>query len=316
MKKVSILLFLITVFCFTLVAQVTQLRISYRPGANTLLTLTDSSMLVSSVDSSYKQACLKLTETGYSKFVAVEKGRIYFKLPQLQDGVYSVILYMGTELYGTVWSFIDKGLHLRVAKGKIHFELPQKVLTVNQEVMGRNYYPEKLLQATADIQCDEREIRQLAKEITAGCASGYDKVKAIHDYVATHIFYHLDAFYAGHSTITDALGVLHNKKTVCQGFANLAAALLRAVSIPCDVVRGYGLGLRTSGVWDAENVSGISNHAWNFAYPDNRLVVFDCTWDSDLEYKNGVNNFNRGLRGYRYFDLTPEALSLDHRLIP
>lgn len=297
-------------------AQITEFYISKQKGHHTFLTLTDSTFTMSSANKDFKLACLKIYDkSDYSEFEEVSDGYCRFKLPKLKDGVYKVILFVGNQPTGIVTSFIYQGLYIKVKNGSLTFDLQQNVLQNNKEAYDRPYYPSLLLASTANIQSDNSEIIELAQKITKDCETSYEKVRAVHDYVASNIYYDYDAYYSGVYSNTDALSVLHTKRSVCHGYAQLSAALIRALGIPCEVVSGYGLGLSTTGKWNQNNMTGPTNHAWNFAYPDNRLVVFDATWDSDMEYRNKKYDKKDGFRGWRYFDLTPEALSLDHRIV-
>ncbi|MDR1554391.1 MAG: transglutaminase-like domain-containing protein, partial [Prevotellaceae bacterium] len=149
--------------------------------------------------------------------------------------------------------------------------------------------------------------------ITINCETDYEKAKSIHDWVAANIYYNMDGYYSSSYGSTDALGVLQNKKTVCQGYANLTAAMLRSLQIPCSVVSGYALGIGTSGSWSIRNIVEATNHAWNEAFISGRWIIIDATWDSDMQYRNSQFDSGKGLRGWKYFDPTLEAFSFDHK---
>ncbi|MEG2421761.1 MAG: transglutaminase-like domain-containing protein, partial [Oscillospiraceae bacterium] len=115
---------------------------------------------------------------------------------------------------------------------------------------------------------------------------------------------------------TSALGTLQSRRSVCQGYASLTAALLRSAKIPAKLVAGYGLGLSTSGRWTAESAaSSQTNHAWNEAWLDGRWVIIDTTWDSGNKWENGEKSDSSGLQDHTYFDATLEAFSNSHKLI-
>lgn len=80
------------------------------------------------------------------------------------------------------------------------------------------------------------KITNLAKRLTKYCQSSYDKVLAIHDWIARNISYDYDSLEDG--TYKDmpiersAIDTLLSRKGVCQGYTDLSIALLRAVGIP------------------------------------------------------------------------------------
>jgi len=207
---------------------------------------------------------------------------------------------------------------------KYNFIIPDSlvrtiVLEINKAVFPSNVNPKDYLSPDTKwggIHSDNEEIIALAKEITSEYSNDYDKVKAIHDWVATNIYYDYDVYYAKSGYITGSIDVLHNKKTVCSGYANLVAALLRSIGIPCRVVSGLGLGVGTSGKWDFQNFEEATNHAWNEIYVSGKWIIMDATWDSDMNYQNGEFRRGRGLRGHTYFAPTIEDFSFDHRLEP
>ena len=106
------------------------------------------------------------------------------------------------------------------------------------------------------------------------------------------------------------------QKSVCQGYADLCAALLRAEGIPTKVTNGYAMGAGTTGMWtDTIMNSDDSNHAWNEAFVDGRWIVFDSTWDSNNKYAYGEFSEGTGLTAYAYFDPTIEMFSNTHYIM-
>jgi len=209
-------------------------------------------------------------------------------------------------------------------KGISHPAIPDSlagliVLKINRTVFPPDVNPKDFLAPSWGVDCDNQEIIVLAQEITSLCKDDYSKAKAIHDWLATHIYYDFDAYYANNGAnsynyVVGSVDVLHNKRSVCSGYANLWAALLRSAGIPCRVVSGVGLGLSTNGEWNFQNLEKTTNHAWNEIYVSGKWIIMDATWDSDMRYQHGTFDRGCGLRGYRYFDPTIENFSLDHRL--
>ena len=155
---------------------------------------------------------------------------------------------------------------------------------------------------------DDKDIIALAKKITASSKNDYSKMKAIHDWVATNIYYDYPA-YRGEVTKTgDVVSpqspavVLDRKRAVCGGYAAATVALLRAVGIPAKTVSGV--------------VSTDSNvgHAWSQAWlsSEKRWVIMDTTWDSGNKYDNG--KYTKGSMRTKYFDISLGELTKSHLL--
>lgn len=131
------------------------------------------------------------------------------------------------------------------------------------------------------------EVKKILKEIIKPNMTDFQKEKAIHDYVVSHIAY--DTNLANYS----AYAALTKGKTVCQGFALLTYRMLDEVGITNQIVEGYA--------------GGIS-HAWNLVQIDNNWYHLDTTWDDPVPFEKG-----RVLD--TYFNLTDTELQKDHSWI-
>lgn len=173
------------------------------------------------------------------------------------------------------------------------------------------------LQQDYMVDSENSQIVSTAKSITKGITNDYDKVVAVHDWVAKNICYDYDGLYGRTDEVEYiASDVLKSKKSVCQGFADLSAALLRAVNIPTRVVDGYALGIGSTSEWTDDIFDNETiNHAWNEAYVDGRWIIFDATWDSGNAYENGSYKFSDSEVSYQYFDPTIEVFSSTHYIV-
>lgn len=164
---------------------------------------------------------------------------------------------------------------------------------------------------TEEISVTLEQISTLAEQITGGLESDYDKARAISHYIAARLYYDDDAKETDVSVSTIALcNVLKTGRTVCAGFTNLFCAMAESVGIDAVNVKG-GV---ANGVTKYEDLpKGLLNHEWAAFYckDEARWVWVDACWDGNGEYKNG--EFKESLPKYMYFDITEEALSLDHR---
>jgi hypothetical protein len=161
-----------------------------------------------------------------------------------------------------------------------------------------------------DVNSDNAEIASLAKTITNGINKDYEKAKAIHQWVAGNIWYNNDwlngigdndaVMLKGEDTWTSTY-VLRNKRGVCDGYANLTAALLRAVGIPAKRIEGF----------TGSNV--FESHGWVEAYADSRWINIDSTWDSKNVYENGKFSPKQA-SGNRWFDVPDKEFSKNHKI--
>ena len=274
------------------------------------------------VISIYKYIWLILKDSNgkevYNNIVSNSTGSISFYLDKIAEGKYSVNLYASSERYGSYKSLIyGNDIEILYKDGKLSF-VPYPYYDHNMAVVNNKRTDEKALayyrQPSSDIQSDNQEIIDLANSITAGIANDYDKAVAIHDWVCNNIYYDWDSYSSKNYTgmDTSALGTLHSKRSVCDGYANLTAALLRAAGVPAKKISGFALGVSNDYWPENFDPNKDTNHAWNEFWANGRWVILDTTWDSDNVWRNGGIEKNTGLRGYHYFDINVGLLSADH----
>ena len=93
----------------------------------------------------------------------------------------------------------------------------------------------------------------------------------------THRIYKDFEYKPGHTTIATPLSVvMREKKGVCQDFAHLAIACLRAIGVPARYVSGY---IETMSAEGGEKLIGVdASHAWFSIYiPGRGWIDFDPT---------------------------------------
>ena len=274
------------------------------------------------VISIYKYIWLILKDSNgkevYNNIVSNSTGSISLYLDKIAEGKYSVNLYTSSERYGSYKSLIyGNDIEILYKDGKLSF-VPYPYYDHNMAVVNNKRTDEKALayyrQPSSDIQSDNQEIIDLANSITAGITNDYDKAVAIHDWVCNNIYYDWDSYSSKNYTgmDTSALGTLHSKRSVCDGYANLTAALLRAAGVPAKKISGFALGVSNDYWPENFDPNKDTNHAWNEFWANGRWVILDTTWDSDNVWRNGGIEKNTGLRGYHYFDINVGLLSADH----
>ncbi|MBY0124368.1 transglutaminase domain-containing protein [Bacillus sp. S/N-304-OC-R1] len=137
------------------------------------------------------------------------------------------------------------------------------------EVESKALKDERDLLPSRGIQSDAPEMKELVKELTAGISSDREKAKAIYDYVAKNISYDVAKYENDEFEWDDsALKTLQLKTGVCQDYAYLTVALLRASQIEARMIEG-----RAGQFWPGK-------HAWVEANIDGSWLIMDPTWGS------------------------------------
>ncbi|MCA1029226.1 transglutaminase-like domain-containing protein [Cytobacillus kochii] len=149
------------------------------------------------------------------------------------------------------------------------------------------------------VQSDHPKINSLAEELLQGVEGDREKAKAIYDYVAEHIAYDVEKYNTDDFHWDDsALKALETKKGVCQDYAYLAIALLRASDMEARFVEGNAGSGFTRGALGGR-------HAWVEVKVDGEWLTMDPTWGSGyVENDTFVAAFNED-----YFD--PEQASFE-----
>ena len=167
------------------------------------------------------------------------------------------------------------------------------------------------LTPTEHIESDAPEVVELAKSIAKGSLTDRDKAKAIHDWVAGHIAYDTDSYFAGAWKEKSALVTLHDGKALCSGYADLTAALHRALGIRAKIIGGIQIRSEPGLTWEKVEANPSQySHAWNQVYVDGKWLTMDTTWDAGGLHGDGKFHFRLS---QEFFDPTPDDFALSHR---
>lgn len=236
-------------------------------------------------------------------------------LSSLPSGEYYVDLYGNKERYHTYTSIVFESVKLIKTKEAFYFETSPVYgrnlrIFLGNQLANQDYKMTLMTRASKD---SINTIRDLAFEITAGIESDYDKVKAIHDWVASNIYYDKDYLNGKKiSTNINSIDVLNKKYAVCSGYSNLYHDLVSSIGIRSIQVFGYALGITGADSWDDLDIKKAEpNHVWNEVYVDGRWIIVDTTWDSSNTYEAG--KFTEKGLSHNYFDTTMQFLSITHR---
>lgn len=157
----------------------------------------------------------------------------------------------------------------------------------------------------------QKYVDDLNKKIASIVAGGrhytstYDKVKYVHDYLATNVKYDRDALdeidSSFRSTSTEqtlsVYGALVNGKTVCGGYSESFYLLMNALGVECRYLQGY------AGEY----------HAWNCLKIDGDYYYMDVTWDDyDTVIDSDDNVICDNGIVYSYFCITSDDLAKTH----
>ena len=136
-----------------------------------------------------------------------------------------------------------------------------------------------------------KTVAAVARNETSGCKSDYEKIKRLCEYIGKRVYYdspcHLRKT---NTTYYNAYDVWKNKRSVCQGYANLYWTMLDSLGIPCMMVYG-------------------DNHVFNAAYDKSsrRWIFVDVAWCSGNVY-NGKGKWEQGTYKKNYFDMSLDYL--------
>lgn len=123
--------------------------------------------------------------------------------------------------------------------------------------------PESVLQFLLPSRyCQSDQLGELASQIVATLAPGYDQVEAIRCWIHATVEYR----YGTSTASTSALDTVTQKVGVCRDFAHLGIALCRSLNIPARMVVGY-----------LYKLDPMDLHAWFEAFTANRWYTFDAT---------------------------------------
>jgi len=234
---------------------------------------------------------------------------------RLPEGEYYVDVYGNDERYHYYTSIVLSSVILKKTDSDLYFEA-SPVYGRNLRIHNgneRSALDGKFTSSTASTEEFSSAITDLAKGITAGIEDDYEKLQAIHDWVAKEIYYDKD-FLNGKTKRTNinSIAVLNKKYAVCSGYSNLLHDLLVASGIPDRQVIGYALGVTSESGWDELDLRKIEpNHVWNEAYVDGRWIILDATWDSSNKYEGGTFTEGDGV-SQLYFDVSVPFLSNTH----
>lgn len=251
----------------------------------------------------------------YDEVINTRRNQTRITLPMKDPGIYFLRIYVQENLFGNYRGLLFKSDVPFYLSSSGNFRFIETVVAApNREFLLKMPDP-------VSISCFQERVKitNLARLIVNDLSETYDKILAIHDWVAENIYYDFDAL--SHLDdrsicITKPLDVVTSRRSVCQGYTDLSIALMRSIGIPAIGVICFSLGLDSTGGWERkENLEAESNHIFPAAFCDSRWLFMDVTWDSGNEYRKGKFIKSKLPVSRKYFDITMRFLSNTHRLI-
>ncbi|MCM1079245.1 MAG: transglutaminase-like domain-containing protein [Bacteroidales bacterium] len=161
------------------------------------------------------------------------------------------------------------------------------------------------------------DVLALAQKITESAQSLYKKILLIHDWIADNLYYDLDAIKEKRlnnaSTNRSILQILAERKCVCQGYNDVAVALLSALGIRCESLICFSLGASSDGGWNKKNRKADLNHVITRAFDGKHWILMDITWDSCNRFEGGQFIRDSKKPSHKYFDISLELISSTHK---
>ena len=175
------------------------------------------------------------------------------------------------------------------------------------------------LKPSHDIDSEDTQIKAKADELCKGLDTDVDKLRAIYGFVTREFVY--DNVQLNDKLIyqDDSLSVLRRRMTVCEGFANLFAALCRAEGIPATVQ--YGIGRFDTNAFNDKTLinESVPTHVWNAVFINDRIYYCDPTFD-DFNLYDGETaetaelTLDENPYPYNYFLKSEDVFFVNHKI--
>jgi hypothetical protein len=159
-----------------------------------------------------------------------------------------------------------------------------KSMSYEYDGISKTTFTIAYLESKAQTDYVSQQAKTIVSSIITPSMNVYEKEKAIHDYVVSHLAYDLTLI--EHS----AYGGLTKGSTVCQGYALLTYRLLTEAGIENKIVEGR---------------AGGQLHTWNLVNLAGNWYHLDTTWDDPVPDVKGKLT-------YKYFNLTDAQIKRDH----
>jgi transglutaminase-like putative cysteine protease len=149
-------------------------------------------------------------------------------------------------------------------------------------------------------------VDRLAAALARGATTDREKARVIYRWITKNITYDTHAFFTGNLGDMSANNVLKTMKGVCDGYAQLFAALAQSMGLEAERIAGNSKGY---GYVVGSRIEGPANHAWNAVKINGTWQLVDCTWgagsiDAKKKYVERFSDY--------YFLTPPDQFIYDH----
>src|ERR1700739_836989 len=118
----------------------------------------------------------------------------------------------------------------------------------------------------------------LGPRITRGAKSDSEKVRLIHDWVASNIKYDVKKWYTHNYEEVPLKRLLWRRKAICLGYSELFASLCFYSGVNCVIVPGYAKDIY---VTQGDNIY-FDEHSWNAVHVEEGWKLVDVCWDAGV----------------------------------
>lgn len=245
------------------------------------------------------------------------KGELGYTLQYVTPGNYKLQVLQPTSAGSNLYTIYLRNIPVTIENNRMVYFEYAPVYEHNVKVHNQLKKDITTLENYKKLPSDcNADIIKKSFEITKWCFNDYSKTLAVHDWIASNIYYDMDSFLKhsiDYSKLGKATPAFSNKLAVCSGYSALAVAMLRSLGLPAFSQSCYALGLSTTGKWTINNIHQNANHSITMVYLQKRWLIMDITWDSNNKYQNGTFQQN-GQISHRYFDPTLQFISGTHKL--
>ncbi|WP_169787950.1 transglutaminase domain-containing protein [Alicyclobacillus ferrooxydans] len=127
---------------------------------------------------------------------------------------------------------------------------------------------------------DAASVHNLAVKITASAQTKDQAIRLVSNWVSQNVDYNFPELNQNQFVWQQATQTLNKGYGVCQDQAAVAAALLRSLDIPTEVIGGEA--------YDPTTHQDLGTHAWNKAWDGIQWITFDACWDQNYTQTTSI----------------------------